>query len=98
MFNFIKNILRKRKQAKIDSFTEDAINKMFKIAGHTTRYKDIVKRKDNWFQKYTMTSENEDEFKKWFVKRIMNIHGITKHFAEREFAMFNLSYGLKLKK
>jgi len=42
--------------------TKALINEMFKIAGHDVKYEDIVGRKDEWYQEWTMT---EKENKQW---------------------------------
>lgn len=35
---------------------------MFSKAGHDVTYEDIKDRKDNWFQQYTMTNAQHDEW------------------------------------
>ena len=56
---------QKREQAVID-----LINQMFIIAGHKVTYEDIL-GKENWFQEYSMTVEQGEEFKKWGKKYLM---------------------------
>ena len=41
---------------KID-IAKTLIDKMFEIAGHQVTFEDIKDRKDNWYQQYTMTEE-----------------------------------------
>jgi hypothetical protein len=53
---------QKREQAVID-----LINQMFIIAGHEVTYEDIL-GKEKWFQEYSMTVEQGEEFKKWGKK------------------------------
>ena len=79
---------QKREQAVVD-----LINQMFIIAGHSVTYDDIV-GVENWFQKYTMTVEQGDEFKKWGKKYLMkNLNSYAKQ-AEREMQWFSLQWGL----
>ena len=46
----------------------DLINQMFIIAGHEVTYDNIKDRKDNWFQEWTMTEAQYDEWQKWGKK------------------------------
>ena len=84
---------RLTKQQKIDLFVVDAINKMFEIAGHSVTYDDIL-GVENWFQKYTMTVEQGEEFKKWGKKYLMKEIRMYAKAAEREMMWFNLQWGL----
>lgn len=73
------------------------IDEMFLIAGHPDiTYEDILGRKDPWYTEYTMTWDQNQQFKKsgieimrremkWSIKR-----------AENEIGWFCLMYGLKL--
>ena len=83
------NIEQKREQAVID-----LINQMFIIAGHQVTYDDVV-GKDKWFQEYTMTVEQAEEFKKWGKKYLMKNLRTYAKAAEREMMWFTLQYGLK---
>ena len=49
----------------------------------------------NWYEYYTMTTEQENEFREWFM-RFMKLCGYNKRVAEREYAVFNLCFGLKI--
>jgi hypothetical protein len=44
---------------------KEIINKMFEIAGHDVTYDDVINRKDNWFQQYTMTADQQSEWIEW---------------------------------
>jgi hypothetical protein len=81
---------QKREQAVID-----LINQMFIIAGHDITYDDIKDRKDNWFQQWTMTVEQAEEWKAWGIKYLREKLKISKGLAETEMLWFNLQYGLK---
>ena len=52
---------------KQEQFGIDVINKMFEIAGHKVTYDDIKDRKDDWYSQWTMTTEQNDEWKKWGI-------------------------------
>jgi hypothetical protein len=72
------------------------INKMFEIAGHEVTYNDIKDRKDAWYTDWTMTMEQDEEWKKWmrdyFIKECKMLKGL----VEREAAMVSLMWGLKI--
>ena len=78
----------KREQAVID-----LINQMFIIAGHDVTYDDVLGVED-WFQKYTMTVEQGEEFKKWGEKYLMKNLRTYAKAAEKEMMWFNLQWGL----
>jgi hypothetical protein len=85
-----KRLSREQKQ---EQAVIDLINQMFIIAGHKVTYEDI-KDKENWFQEYSMTVEQSEEFKKWGKKYLMkNLRTYAKS-AEREMQWFCLQWGL----
>jgi len=78
-----------------ESFVMSAIYKQFEIASVDPAV--LETDKDSWFSNNAMTSEQHDEWKKWFITESRKVFGITKKMAEREFLYFDLSYGLKIK-
>jgi hypothetical protein len=38
---------------------------MFEISKHEITFDDVLKRKDNWFQQYTMTTEQQKQWIEW---------------------------------
>jgi hypothetical protein len=80
---------QKREQAVID-----LINQMFIIAGHEVTYNDVL-GKNNWFQEYSMTVEQGEEFKKWGVAYLRKNLKMNKGLAEKEMMWFNVQWGLK---
>ena len=68
-----------------------AINQMFKIAGLEVRYEDVIEREDEWYTEYTMTLEQREQWKQWFIDNSKH----PKKMAERQFEMFDLTWGLK---
>ena len=79
---------QKREQAVVD-----LINQMFIIAGHDVTYDDIL-GKEKWFQEYSMTVEQGEEFKKWGKKYLMKNLRTYAKAAEREMQWFSLQWGL----
>lgn len=78
-----------------DDLVKTLIDQMFIIAGHDLRYDDVVGRKDNWFQQYTMTETQRDEWKEWGISYIRKKKRWSKKLAEREMAFLDLYCGLK---
>jgi len=86
-----KKLTREQKKEKV---VIELINKMFEIAGYTVTYNDIL-GVENWYQKYTMTVDQGNEWKDWGKKYLMKHLGSTAKHAENEMMWFNLQYGLK---
>lgn len=70
---------------------------MFKIAGHNITYDDIVNRKDDWYNEYTMTQEQNEKWINWGKKFLVYKGDMDEFFANKQMQMINLSYGLKIK-
>jgi hypothetical protein len=85
-----KRLTREQKQ---EQAVIDLINQMFIIAGHDVTYEDI-KDKKNWFQEYSMTVQQSEEFKKWGKKYLMKELRESAKSAEKEMMWFNLQWGL----
>lgn len=84
------------KRDKNDIIVETLINKMFEIAGHPVTFEDISGRTDNWYQQWTMTEEQNKEWREWGIKYIKKEKRLYKSYAEKQMAMFDLMYGLKI--
>ena len=84
------------KKNKNQIVVETLINKMFEIAGHSVTYDDIKDRNDNWYQQWTMTEEQNKEWRDWGLKYLKKQGGILKARADKEMAFFDLMYGLKI--
>lgn len=75
---------------------KEIIDKMFEIAGHPLKFEDVEGREDNWFQQYTMTTEQNKEWKEWGVKLLAKKRRYGKTMAERGMAWIDLYCGLKI--
>jgi predicted KAP-like P-loop ATPase len=84
---------RLNREQKQEQAVIDLINQMFIIAGHQVTYNDVL-GKEKWFQEYTMTVEQAEEFKKWGKKYLMKNLRTYAKAAEREMMWFTLQYGL----
>ena len=87
--------MKKDKQLEI---VKTVINKMFEIAQHNVIYEDIVELEINWYNQWTMTKEQNQRWKKWGIEYLRKKARWSKRMAEREMAMFDLMYGLKIDK
>jgi len=81
---------------KAIQIARDLINKMFELAGHDMKYEDVIGRQDNWFQQYTMTQLQNEEWRKWGIEYLRKKKRWTKKMSEREMAMIDLYCGLKI--
>jgi hypothetical protein len=88
--------MERTKRPTNQMIVETLINRMFEIAGHTTTYNDIVDRKDAWYSEWTMTEEQNSEWKKWGVDYLRKTKRWNKILSEREMVWFDLMYGLKI--
>ena len=86
---------RLSREEKIDKFVIDAINEMFRIAGHEVTYDDIKDRKDNWFHDWTMTMAQNDEWQRWGKKYLQKNLNMYAKRAEKEMQWASLMWGLK---
>ena len=86
---------RLTRQEKREKASIDLINEMFKIAEHSVTFDDIKGREDNWFQQWTMTVAQNEEWKLWGKKYLQKELRMRAAAAEREMVWFSLMYGLK---
>lgn len=75
--------------------TKEIINKMFLISGHDVTFEDVKDRHDDWYNQYTMTLEQEEEWMNWMVQYLRKEKRCSKEFAKRSAAWVNLMFGLK---
>jgi hypothetical protein len=80
------------------NIAEDFINQMFIIAGHPeVSYNDVLGRQDAWYTEWTMTEAQRDEWKEWGISYLKKKkRSWSKKLIEREVAMIDLCYGLKI--
>jgi hypothetical protein len=85
-----------QKSNKERQLLKELIDKMFEIAGHDLKFEDVEGRKDNWFQQYTMTEIQNEEWKEWGTKLLAKKRRYGKKLADREMRMLDLYCGLKI--
>ena len=86
---------RLSQQEKKEKSVIDLVNMMFEIAGHTVTFEDIKDRKDYWFHQWTMTTEQNDQWKLWGKKYLIKNLRMNAKMAEREMMWASLQWGLK---
>lgn len=86
---------RLSREEKWDKAVVDLINQMFIIASHNVTYDDIKDRKDAWYTDWTMTVEQNEEWRLWGKKYLMKQLRLYANQAEREMGMVSLMWGLK---
>jgi len=86
---------RLSREEKWDKAVVDLINQMFIIAGYNVTYDDIKDRKDAWYTDWTMTVEQNEEWRLWGKKYLMKQLRLYANQAEREMGMISLMWGLK---
>jgi len=84
------------RQNKIDRFIDAALDKMFQAVGFEGFDEEFVKQ-DNWYMLREWTSEQQDEYRSWFISECRKKLRMRKGQAEREFGFFLLSWGWKIK-
>jgi hypothetical protein len=85
-----------QKTNKERQLLKELIDKMFEIAGHNLKFEDVEGRNDNWFQQYTMTEEQNEEWREWGTKLLAKKRRYGKKLADREMRMLDLYCGLKI--
>jgi len=80
---------------KRELFLQNLINKMFEISGHQITYDDVKDRKDDWYSQWTMTTEQNEQWKTWGIAEIKKQFRYNTLTAEREMGMISLMWGLK---
>jgi hypothetical protein len=86
---------RLSREEKWNKAVVDLINKMFETAGHEVTYDDIKDRKDNWYAQWTITVEQNEEWKAWGKKYLMKELRLRAKVAEREMGMCSMVWGLR---
>ena len=73
-------------------FIERAINKMLEIAGHNTSYDELLSFDNDsngpWYSFYTMTEDQMNDFKSWFLLDYKSTFKRGKYRSEKDFAWF----------
>ena len=85
---------RLTKDEKAQKAVETLIDKMFEIAGHDVTSNDVKGRTDAWYQQWTMTIEQNDQWKAWGIEYLRKNLKLTKKAADTEMNWISLMWGL----
>ena len=58
-------------------------------------FDDVKDRKDAWFTEWTMTMDQDEEWKKWGKRYLMKKFRFPARYADRQMGMIGLMWGLK---
>lgn len=75
------------------NIVDHLINKELAYVGKTM---EDIKDDPEWYRNNTMTKEQYEEWKEYSKKLMKKVLKYKKHFIDREFAMLDLMYGLKV--
>lgn len=81
-----------------EQFVQDAVDKMFSIAGEDVGYEDVIE--ENWnedvpfWDYYTWSSDQKEEFKEWFVQGYLDRIDLDQDDAEITVDWFINTFGL----
>ena len=73
-----------------DDVTIECLKEMFRRVG--LRYPNKITAKPCWYDMYSWTKEDEDDFRKWMKKHLVKRMRLTMERAEKEVAYFSLMY------
>lgn len=97
MLGLIQTWLYRRREKRKQKFISIWINKQFKIAKHQITFSDLITNSiDDWYNKYTITSEQEEHLKKWSIKKLKKLYPYwTDKQLNKEYSILVLTYGLR---
>ena len=80
-----------------ERFINNAIDKMFSLAGHQVSHQDFKRKTIHGHVGYDISEYQQNEFQRWFLNKIQQdkLVGNQKE-AENEFSWFMNSYGLNV--
>lgn len=77
-----------------ESFAMSAIYKQLELANVSPSV--LETDREHWFSNNTITPQQHEEWRNWFITEAKKTFKLNKKVVEREFQYFNLSYGLKV--
>ena len=77
---------------KTDKFLEKALDKMFQYVGFEKWDREFTKQQE-WYSLKSWTSNQENDYKQWFLQEIKKDLKINKQLAEKEWGYFLLMWG-----
>ena len=84
--------MSKKEKLTTQDFLDKAFNKLFQAVGFESWDKEFSKRED-WYMQKTWTTDQSEDYKKWFLTEIKKDLKLKKDRAEKEWQWFNLMWG-----
>jgi len=84
--------MSKKEKLTTQDFLDKAFNKLFQSVGFESWDKEFSKRED-WYMQKTWTTDQSEDYKKWFLTEIKKDLKLKKDRAEKEWQWFNLMWG-----
>lgn len=81
---------------KIDEAYKEIIMEMMKIAGYDISYEDLLKEKDGWWARYTMTQEQRDKWVDFSVNLLRTKLRWSKRKSVDQMKWVDLMWGLRV--
>ena len=85
-----------KRQTKAETLN-DLVNGMFIAAGYNLSIDDVRDSSDNWFDKYTWTKDQQQDFTSWAIDYMKRKLNYSTREAARQVSWFILGYGLRVK-
>jgi len=89
------NVKNKTRKTDVE-ITKDIINTMFVIAELDVTVDDLTDNKDDWYNQYTMTPEQDATWTDWAIKYLKKHKAWSTAKCRKEFSWLKLAYGLKV--
>jgi hypothetical protein len=83
--------------SRSSEFFRKALDVMYRAVGFPGFDKKFAQQ-EGWYSKREWTTQQREDFRKWFVSSSKRDLRWSKHVAEREFALFDLMWGWREKK
>lgn len=88
--------MKSGREEKTKEVITHLINKMFEFANLEVTYDDIVYRKDNWTNEWSMNEEQYNQWISYGEKYLQKKLKMTKKRSESQMAMLGLNFGLTI--
>lgn len=83
-------------EKKRKELVEELMDKMFEIAGHDLKWEDMKERQDPWYDQYTWSKEQEEEWRSWGINLLRKKAGMNIAMATRNVNGLLFQTGLKV--
>jgi hypothetical protein len=82
-------------EKKRKELVEELMDKMFEIAGHDLKWEDMQTRQDPWYNQYTWTETQQEEWLAWGTKLLQKKGYMSAKVAKDNVGWLLLKTGLR---